>query len=184
MRSGIQEFRNNRNFLKSEYWEEFVDGTLMKKIVDDNGYGLKKMIQVGQRLDYEKTGKIEKETDEKNYFKSFKDEHGNQYFSLKELIEKSEGYLSWKYVNETVDDLTQGLIIMSKKGKDFINGDEWDNVKTFSHNEGSEVVNNSAKSPDGDWSEHWRKIGLERWCVKSGRQGNHTWTEKWYKKVF
>ena len=32
MRSGIVEFRNNRNFLTAEFWEEFFDGTLMKKM--------------------------------------------------------------------------------------------------------------------------------------------------------
>lgn len=43
MRSGIKEFRNNRNFLNAEYWEEFYDGTLLKKVVMDNGYGKKEM---------------------------------------------------------------------------------------------------------------------------------------------
>jgi hypothetical protein len=95
MRSGILEFRNNRNFLNAEYWEEFFDGTLMKKVVTDNGYGLKNMKAIGQRLDISKIEGIEKVTDENNYFKCFKDDKGNEYLSLKELIEMSEGYLSW-----------------------------------------------------------------------------------------
>lgn len=89
MRSGIMEFRNNRNFLNAEYWEEYYDGSLLKKIVSDNGYGKKEMKQAGQRLDISKIEGIKKNTDEKGYFKSFEDEEGNHYYSLKELIEKS-----------------------------------------------------------------------------------------------
>ena len=74
MRSGIVEFRNNRNFLNAEYWEEFYDGTLMKKIVSDNGYGKKVMKQVGQRLDIDKLDTVKKNTDEKGYFVSFEDQ--------------------------------------------------------------------------------------------------------------
>ena len=47
MRSGIVEFRNNRNFLNAEYWEEYYDGTLTKKIVNDDGYGKKLMKETG-----------------------------------------------------------------------------------------------------------------------------------------
>ena len=43
MRSGISEFRNNRDYLNAEHWEEYVDGTILKKIVSDNGYGVKSM---------------------------------------------------------------------------------------------------------------------------------------------
>jgi hypothetical protein len=43
IRCGIIEFRNNRNFLNAEHFEEYEDGSLIKKIVNDNGYGLKKM---------------------------------------------------------------------------------------------------------------------------------------------
>lgn len=43
IRSGISEFKNNRNYIKAEHWEEFTDGTLKKKIIRDDGYGKKEM---------------------------------------------------------------------------------------------------------------------------------------------
>lgn len=131
MRSGIEEFRNNRNYLSAEYWEEFYDGTLMKKIVNDNGYGTKVMKQIGQRLDIDKIEGIKKITDEKGYFKCFKDKDGIQYTDIKELIEKSKGYLSWQYENETIEDLSEGMSSRTKKGKDFSNGEEWNNFQTY-----------------------------------------------------
>ena len=43
LRSGVSDFKNNRNYLYAEQWEEYTDGTLLKKIVHDNGYGEKVM---------------------------------------------------------------------------------------------------------------------------------------------
>ena len=40
-RSGVTEFRNNRNFMRVEQWEEYIDGSLIKKIVQDDSYGRK-----------------------------------------------------------------------------------------------------------------------------------------------
>ena len=39
VRSGMNDFRNNRNYLYSERWEEYLDGSLSKRSVLDNGYG-------------------------------------------------------------------------------------------------------------------------------------------------
>ena len=50
IRSGISDFKNNRNYLKAEHWEEYIDGTLNKKIVRDNGYGKKEMDDAEQKL--------------------------------------------------------------------------------------------------------------------------------------
>ena len=116
MRSGIIEFRNNRNFLNAEHWEEYVDGTLLKKIVNDNGYGIKKMIQVGMKLDIDKLEGIRTETDQNGYFKAFVDEDGNRYLSLKEMMEKEKRYLCWEYENITTEDLTTGILTLTKKG--------------------------------------------------------------------
>lgn len=128
MRSGINEFRNNRNFLSAEHYEEYYDGSLIKKIVNDNGYGLKKMIQSGQRLDVDKIAtQVTKKTDDKGFFECFIDTEGNQYNSLKELVEKAPEILSWEYENETVEDIAKGLVTMTRKGKDFINNEEWHN---------------------------------------------------------
>ena len=77
MRSGIKEFRNNRNFLEAEHWEEFYDGSLLKRIVKDNGYGIKSMKQSGMRLDLDKIEGVTRVTNEEGYFVSFKDPEGN-----------------------------------------------------------------------------------------------------------
>jgi len=41
LRSGISDFKNNRNYLYAEHWQEYIDGGVVKKIVHDNGYGEK-----------------------------------------------------------------------------------------------------------------------------------------------
>lgn len=184
MRSGIVEFRNNRNFLTAEFWEEFFDGTLMKKIVSDNGYGLKTMKQTGQKLDIDKIGKIKKETDDNKFFKCFIDEVGNKYHSLKELIENSEGFLCFTYQNETIENLPEDLVTMTKKGEDLNNGEKWDNLRIVNKKEDTENVTNSASSPEGEWTENWKRVGLERWVEKSGKKDRMQWNEKWYKRVF
>ena len=184
MRSGITEFRNNRNFLNAEHWEEYVDGTLVKKIVNDNGYGIKAMQQKGMRLDIDKIEGITKETNEDGYLQAFVDQEGNRYLSLKEIMEKESKYLSWEYNNETIEDLSSGIMTMTKKGKDYINGEEWENKKTFNHKQEREDVQNFAKDLEGEWTETWKKLKLERWCEKKGQRGSQAWNEKWYKKVF
>lgn len=73
---------------------------------------------------------------------------------------------------------------MTRKGKDFVNNEEWHNSKTYDYNTKVEKVLNKASDSNGDWSEQWDKVNLERWCEKTGRRGAHTWKEKWYKKVF
>lgn len=181
MRSGINEFRNNRNFLSAEHYEEYYDGSLMKKIVNDNGYGLKKMIQTGQRLDVDKIASdICKKTDENGFFQCFIDTEGKQYNSLKELIEKAPEFLSWEYENETLEDIAKGVVTVTRKGKDFVNNEEWHNFKTYDHNTQVEKVVNKASDAEGEWQEMWDKVQLERWCEKSGRRGAHEWKEKWY----
>jgi hypothetical protein len=54
VRSGITDFRNNRNYLNAEHWEEYMDGTLIKKIINDNGYGKKIMEERGRKLNLDK----------------------------------------------------------------------------------------------------------------------------------
>lgn len=184
MRSGITEFRNNRNYLNAEHWEEFYDGSLLKKIVNDNGYGQKSMTQIGQRLDIDKLFNIKKETDENGFFKAFVDESDGKFESLKVLIENTEGtFLCWEYTNQTLEDLCAGKVSYSKKGKDYVNGDEWSNLKNFDYNADEEYVANYAKDAGGDWQETWKKVKLERWCQKTGKRGAHQWNEKWYKKI-
>jgi len=39
IRSGFSEFRNNRQYLYADKWEEFVDGSLRQKIIIDDGHG-------------------------------------------------------------------------------------------------------------------------------------------------
>ena len=82
IRSGISEFKNNRNFLKAEQWEEYVDGTLMKNIVHDNGFGKKTMEQQGRKLNIDKLEKVRLVQNPEGYFKEFVDGEGNKFKSL------------------------------------------------------------------------------------------------------
>ena len=50
MRSGVNDFRNNRNYLYSERWEEYLDGSLSKRSVLDNGYGTRTLKDEGFKL--------------------------------------------------------------------------------------------------------------------------------------
>ena len=50
IRQGMNDFRNSRNFLYCEKWEEFMDGSVCKKIVHDNGFGVKTLKDKGKKL--------------------------------------------------------------------------------------------------------------------------------------
>lgn len=64
VRSGITTFLNNRNFLYAEQWEEYQDGTLLKKIVHDNGYGKKILEEQCKKLNLDKLEGLTMVTDD------------------------------------------------------------------------------------------------------------------------
>ena len=39
IRSGLSEYKNNRNYHYAEKWDEFQDGTQIKRVVLDDGFG-------------------------------------------------------------------------------------------------------------------------------------------------
>jgi len=83
LKSGISDFKNNRNYLKIEQFEEYSDGTLLKKIVHDNGYGNKILEESGCKLDLDKLPEdIKAILDDNGCFLKFIDSHGNSYKTL------------------------------------------------------------------------------------------------------
>ena len=41
LKSGINEFKNNKNLTDIEEWKEYSNGLIIKKKLNDNGYGRK-----------------------------------------------------------------------------------------------------------------------------------------------
>ena len=54
LKSGLNEFRNNKNFSDVEEWKEYSDGTIIKKKINDNGYGRRIRAETGQKLHRER----------------------------------------------------------------------------------------------------------------------------------
>ena len=190
IRSGITDFRNNRNYLNAEHWEEYMDGTLVKKIINDNGYGKKVMEERGRKLNLDKLNDIQIITDENGYFIKFKDANSYEFKSLEELIEINQEHLEWEHKTQTIDDISSKKIIQLKQGKDFIDCSEWNNQRVIDHNGDGindpypkrEKVTNQGSNKDGTWTEKWEKKGLENWCWKEGRNQSHKWNEQWYSR--
>ena len=57
-RSGVQDFRNNKNFMVVEAWEEYDDGTLIRKIIHDDSYGKKILEKKCIKLDLSRLGNV------------------------------------------------------------------------------------------------------------------------------
>lgn len=45
LRTGLSDFSNNRNYIYSEKWEEYIDGTHLKKFILDDGFGKKTLTE-------------------------------------------------------------------------------------------------------------------------------------------
>lgn len=189
VRSGVQEFRNNRDFMIVEHFEEFIDGTLIKKIVEDDSYGKKILEKKGMKLNLDKIENVQMHTDPTGYFKHYQDSEGLKYHSLQELIDANKKFLDWEYTNSTIDLIGKHKTISIKKGIDYANEQDWHFEKHLDASDKSEVVTNRAKDLDGEWKETWTKKLRERWANKEGYRNNadghksNEWTEKWYKKV-
>mmetsp|Transcript_19352 Transcript_19352/g.29662 ORF Transcript_19352/g.29662 Transcript_19352/m.29662 type:complete len:266 (-) Transcript_19352:504-1301(-) len=179
IRSGISEFKNNRNYLRSEQWEEYMDGKLLKNVVHDNGYGRKVMEQQGRKLNLEKIENVKLVQGPEGYFEEFVDGK-NEYKSLQDLIEGHKAFLEWEYTHETIDAIHSKKIIQTKKGQDYPSGATWNNVREINLQDGTEKVKNSGSDLDSKWNEEWKQKRGERWAKKEGHQGPHHWKEQWY----
>lgn len=82
IRSGLSEFRNNRNYLYAEKWDEYQDGTQQKKIILDDGFGKRTLKEIGKKLQPSILADVKLYTDEKGYFVCFRD---GQKFEFKSL---------------------------------------------------------------------------------------------------
>ena len=82
VRSGVSTFKNNKSYYYLEHWQEFVDGTLLKKIHHDNGYGGKDLIESGKKPTNELMEAVRLELDEKGYLVSYVEQEKFEYGSL------------------------------------------------------------------------------------------------------
>ena len=83
--------------------------------------------------------------------------------------------MEFEYKNLTIDEIGKNKLVFIRKGKDFINDSEWDNVKNV---EGKNIsVKNLAKDSGGEWVEEWSNKDLERWTKKEGKRGGQQWNE-------
>ena len=87
IRCGFSEFRNNRQYLYADKWEEFVDGSLHQKIIIDDGHGKRTLQEIAKKLNLALLDNVKLLTDERGYFMCFMDEQKVEYKSLQELIE-------------------------------------------------------------------------------------------------
>ena len=60
MKSGFNEFKNNKNFRDIEEWREYSDGCIIKKKLNDNGYGRRIVAETGQKLHKELLKNLQK----------------------------------------------------------------------------------------------------------------------------
>lgn len=124
-----------------------------------------------RKLDLEKLTEIQLVCDEQGYFKHFIDDEGVKYKSLQDLVENFKQNLEYEFKNLTIDEIGNNKLVFIRKGKDYINDSEWDNIKTVDGNDGSQVVKNLAKDSGGQWTEEWSNKNLERWAKKEGKRG-------------
>jgi hypothetical protein len=71
LRTGLSDFSNNRNYIYSEKWEEYIDGTHLKKFILDDGFGKKTLTEQNQRLNLDLLEGIQFKNDENGYFLYF-----------------------------------------------------------------------------------------------------------------
>ena len=118
VREGLSEFRNNRNYHYGEKWDEYQDGTQHKNVILDDGHGKRTLKELGKKLNEEIMADVQLITDEKGYFVFFIDAKKKKYSSLQELIEEYKDELAWDTCNETIDDISNSIIIFQKEGID------------------------------------------------------------------
>lgn len=188
-RSGVHDFKNNKNFMLVEAWEEYDDGTLIRKIVHDDSYGKKVLEKKVIKLDLSKLANVHMVCDEKGYFKYFQDSAtGTKYHSLAKLVESNKALVEWEYSDQTVDLIGQDKMISVKRGQDNHTKKSWRFEKEWYHSDCSEIVHNQGKDAQGEWDEHWTKKANESWATKHGfivaADGTkiNEWSEKWYQK--
>ena len=76
IRSGYSEFRNNRQYMYAEKWDEFIDGTQQRKVILDDGYGKRTLKEYGKKLNLDLMLETKLVTDERGYFMHFQDRDG------------------------------------------------------------------------------------------------------------
>jgi len=101
----------------------------------------------------------------------FVDEDNNKYKSLQDLIENFKEYLEYEHKDITIDEIGNNKILFIRKGRDFINDNEWDNTKEVNKKDEYTLVKNLARDSGGEWTETWTNKSRERWTKKEGKRG-------------
>lgn len=182
MRSGFSDFTNNRNYLYAEKWEEYDDGSLLKKIILDDGYGKKTLTEQNCRLNINLLEQVKLKTDEKGYFISFVDD-SQELKSLQELVDQYKNFIEWRYQNITIDDIPNQQLIYLKEGNNNKTNETWNFKRLVKPVDKFEEVFNEASDNCSKWIETWTKRNLERWAYKEGFRDGQFWKETWYKRV-
>lgn len=100
------------------------------------------------------------------------------------MIDDHKDDLIWDTCNETIDDISNSIIVFKKEGKDLSSDAVWNHKRTVYQNDKVEVTENTGEDGHGGyWKETWTKDGLKRWAEKIGMCEGQHWKEKWYKKV-
>mmetsp|Transcript_15902 Transcript_15902/g.24515 ORF Transcript_15902/g.24515 Transcript_15902/m.24515 type:complete len:113 (+) Transcript_15902:2739-3077(+) len=100
LKSGINEFKNNKGFSDLEEWREYSDGRVVKKKFNDNGYGRRIIGESGQKLHAEKLKKLKRVHGASGSIEEILvDEDGQKLRSLKDYLDRPDQVLEYEYDN-------------------------------------------------------------------------------------
>lgn len=130
LKSGYQEFKNNRNLVDMEEWREYSDGRVVRKKLHDNGYGVRVKTESGQKMHKQQFEKVIKSMSQEkpsgNVLEHFlTDEDGSQLQSLQHYLSLPDQMLEYDYENRIVEDMGLNRVTEVKKGKELMTEEEY-----------------------------------------------------------
>jgi hypothetical protein len=121
----MNEFKNNRKFYDVEEWKEYSDGKIIKKRLNDNGYGKTVRAETGKKLHPDKMKNLRREVGHKAHLgEYYLNEEGLKLKSLQEYLDKPDQILEYEYLNQIIDDIGSGMLTEIKQGRTFERQDE------------------------------------------------------------
>lgn len=130
LKSGYQEFKNNRSLTDLEEWREYSDGRVIRKKVHDNGQGIRVKTEYGQKMHKQQYDKIMKSMSQDkpsgNILDNFlTDEDGSQLLSLQHYLSLPDQALEFEYENRIVDDIGQNKLTEIQHLKQMMTEEEY-----------------------------------------------------------
>ena len=163
LKSGYQEFKNNRNLVDMEEWREYSDGRVVRKKLHDNGYGVRVKTECGQKMHKQQFEKIIKSMSQEkpsgNVLENFlTDEDGSQLQSLQHYLSLPDQMLEYDYENRVTEDMGLNRVTEVKKGKEMMTEEEYrSKVAKGLAGENDEQI--WLRKEDG---QHWRQTWYNR----------------------